>query len=117
MKRILFILSILLPLGAFQAVSAQITVSSGVQNASPIYMHKPVYPAAARFVRASGTVQVLVLVNEKGYIYSAKALSGHALLRPEAVRSALRSRFEPVLLHGKKPVKASGIITYIFSLR
>ena len=74
---------------------------------------KPKYPAAARAVRATGVVQVQVLTDEKGNVYSAEAVSGHPLLRGAAENAACDSRFFPTHLSGK-PVKVSMILTYNF---
>jgi protein TonB len=74
---------------------------------------KPAYPAAAKAVRASGSVSVQVLISESGSVISASAVSGHPLLRAAAVSAARGARFSPTLLSGQ-PVKVSGVITYNF---
>lgn len=74
---------------------------------------KPTYPAAARAVRASGTVQVQVTIDVDGEIVEAKAISGHPLLKQAAEKSATESRFAPTLLKGQ-PVIIKGIIVYNF---
>ncbi len=123
MTRFILVLSILFLLGAFQNVSAQkktvkqkkakpIVVSCGVCNQKAIYLAKPVYPEMARF-RPGGTVKVEVLLDEKGKAESAKVISGHPFFRAEAVKAALKSKFEPVRVSGK-PVKTRGIIVYNF---
>jgi protein TonB len=89
------------------------TISGGVLNGKAVSLPKPAYPAAARAVRASGAVQVQVLIDETGKVVSATAAGGHPLLQAAAVSAARQARFSPTLLSGQ-PVKVSGIITYNF---
>jgi protein TonB len=89
------------------------TVSGGVLNGKATSLPKPAYPAAARAVRASGSVSVQVLISESGGVISASAVSGHPLLRAAAESAARGARFSPTMLSGQ-PVKVSGVITYNF---
>ncbi|HEY2866717.1 MAG TPA: TonB family protein [Pyrinomonadaceae bacterium] len=89
------------------------TISGGVLNGKAVSLPKPTYPPAARAVRASGAVQVQVLIDEEGHVVSATAASGNPLLVGAAVSAARQARFSPTLLSGQ-PVKVSGIITYNF---
>jgi TonB family protein len=66
-------------------------------------------------VKASGPVNVQVLIDETGKVISAQAVSGHPLLRAAAVQAARQARFSPTML-GEQPVKVSGVITYNFTL-
>jgi outer membrane biosynthesis protein TonB len=88
------------------------TISGGVLNGKALSLPKPKYPAAARAVRASGAVQVQVLIDEDGNVFSAEA-TGHPLLRFASATAACSSKFTPTLLAGE-PVKVSGIIVYNF---
>jgi len=88
------------------------TLSGGVLQAA-IELPKPAYPAAARAVRASGSVSVQVLIDTNGRTFSAHAVTGHPLLRAAAESAACGARFTTTLLSGQ-PVKVSGIITYNF---
>lgn len=90
-------------------------VSGGVLNGKAVHLPLPLFPAAARSARASGTVVVQVVIDEKGKVLSAKATSGHALLRDAAVQAAKEARFSPTLLSGQ-PVKITGEINYNFAL-
>ncbi len=89
------------------------TVSGGILNGKAVNLVKPPYPAAARAVRASGAVNVQVMIDEKGDVISATAVSGHPLLRASAVAAARSSKFNPTLLAGK-PVKVSGVLVFNF---
>ncbi|MEP6944441.1 MAG: energy transducer TonB [Acidobacteriota bacterium] len=91
------------------------TVSGGVLNGKATSLPAPPYPAAAKAVRASGSVSVQVLIDESGRVVSASAVSGHPLLRQAAESAARGARFSPTLLSGQ-PVKVSGVITYNFNL-
>lgn len=88
--------------------------SMGVINGKATELPMPVYTAAARAVNAHGSVSVQVLVDERGNVVSANAVSGHPLLRPAAESAARRARFSPTLLSGE-PVKVAGVIVYNFN--
>jgi TonB family protein len=89
------------------------TVSLGVINGKATDLVTPAYPAAARAVKASGAVNVQVTLDETGNVTSAKAASGHPLLRGSAEQAARASKFSPAVIDGQ-PVKASGSIVYNF---
>ena len=82
-------------------------------NGRAVSLPKPEYPAAARALNASGTVNVEVTVDVKGNVVSASAVSGHPLLRAAAVAAARNAKFAPTLLGGQ-PVKVTGVVTYNF---
>lgn len=89
-------------------------ISGGVLNSKATSLPKPAYPAAARAVKASGTVVVQVMVDETGRVISATAVSGHPLLQPSAVAAARQAKFNPTIVGGKY-VKVTGTITYEFT--
>jgi protein TonB len=91
------------------------TVSGGVLNGKATSLPQPPYPAAAKAVRAMGSVTVQILIDENGRVVSASAVNGHPLLRQAAESAARGARFSPTLLSGQ-PVKVSGVITYNFTL-
>jgi protein TonB len=76
----------------------------------------PAYPQIAKVAGIQGSVSVEILVDEQGRVVSAKATTGHALLRVAAQQAAMQARFTPTKLNGE-PVKISGVITYNFQLR
>ncbi len=90
-------------------------VSGGVLNGTAIFLPPPVYPEAAKRMRASGVVTVEVVLDETGKVVAAHASSGPTILRDAAVQSALKARFSPTKLSGQ-PVKVSGVINYKFAL-
>lgn len=91
-------------------------ISRGVITGDAIHLPKPAYPPIAQQSRTQGVVAVQVLIDETGKVISAKAISGHPLLSPTAVRAAYQARFKPTTLSGQ-PVKVSGVITYNFNLQ
>jgi TonB family protein len=89
-------------------------VSIGVANGKATYLPKPPYPATAMAVRAEGKVDVQIMIDEHGKVVSAKAVSGHPLLRNAAEQAAWGAKFTPTLL-SNVPVKVTGVIVYNFN--
>jgi TonB family protein len=74
-----------------------VTTARVVNNTSPNFilsLPKPRYPAAARAINADGEVNVKAMIGERGNVVSAKAISGHPLLRAAAVSAARRAKFK-----------------------
>lgn len=124
MKKIFSILPILFLLCAFQNVSAQkksatqkkvnpAIIICGACNQKAIYVPKPEYPKTALAVSASGKVTVEILVDKKGNVIEANAVSGHPFLLGVSVKAALKTKFTPVTLSGI-PIKVRGVIVYNF---
>jgi protein TonB len=103
------------PVAAPTPAQPRIVKSTGVLNGKAIFLPKPAYTPIAKAAHASGTVTVQVLIDEKGQVVSAKAISGHPLLVVESQKAASQARFSPTIL-GEKAVKVSGVITYNFIL-
>jgi TonB family protein len=76
---------------------------------------KASYTPAARAARASGVVVVSVLIDERGEISEAKAVSGHELLKLPALRAARQYLFAPALRYGV-PVKMRMPLSFSFSI-
>lgn len=91
-----------------------ILASGANLNDQAVEMPPPVYPPAARAVKAAGTVVVQVTINEKGKVTAANAISGHPLLRASAVQAARKAKFKPSAQSGK-PAPAKGVLTYDFT--
>ena len=89
------------------------TFSGGILNQKALQKPNPTYPQAALDARVSGVVVVAILVDEKGVVQEAKAVSGHPLLRQAAVDAAYQARFVPTRVSGN-PVKVSGKLVYRF---
>ena len=92
------------------------TIYGGMLNGKAICLPQPAYPPAAKTAGVSGSVGVQVLVNERGCVLSAHAVSGHPLLAAAAVAAARRACFSQTRLSGK-PLKVRGLIMYNFPPR
>lgn len=88
-------------------------INAGILNGKALNLPKPSYPSEAKAAKAEGTVTVEVVIDEKGDVISAVAVSGHELLKKEAMTAASKAKFTPTKLKGK-PVKVKGIVVYNF---
>jgi TonB family protein len=86
-----------------------------VFQGSAINRVEPTYPPLAKAAKVSGSVVVEVTLDEEGKVISARALSGHPLLKDAARAAALAWKFAPTMLEGV-PVKVIGTITFNFML-
>jgi len=89
--------------------------SGGVLQGSATRRVEPAYPPLAKAAEVSGAVVVEVTVGEDGNVISARAISGHPLLKDAAVAAARQWTFTPTQLAGV-PVKVIGTITFNFNL-
>jgi TonB family protein len=90
-------------------------INGGILNGKALSLPKPPYPPIAKTAQVSGTVLVQVVVDERGCVIAAHAVSGHPLLQAAAVAAARQACFSPTRLSGE-PVKVSGVIAYNFLL-
>ena len=88
-------------------------VTDGVLAGKALSRPQPEYPEMARVAGVAGAVVVEVIVSETGAIESARVISGHPLLRDNALAAAKNWVFEPTILDGV-PVKVVGTITFNF---
>lgn len=88
-------------------------VSGGVLNGKAVELPPPAYPAAAKAVKAEGTVNVAVVIDEDGNVVESEAISGHPLLRAAAVNASRNAKFSPTLMNGQ-PVRVRGVVVYNF---
>ncbi|HMG73821.1 MAG TPA: TonB family protein [Pyrinomonadaceae bacterium] len=89
------------------------SVSGGVLNGSATVLPQPVYPLIARQAKASGAVNVQIMIDEGGNVIDAHAVSGHPLLQAAAVKAARQATFKPTRLNGE-PVRVTGTLVYNF---
>lgn len=61
----------------------------------------PLYPGLARNARAQGQVVIDAIIDERGDVTEARAISGPALLIPAALAAVIKWRYEPTLLNGE----------------
>ncbi len=100
--------------GIFLISSKEGSIESKAINSGAVTLGRPTYPIAARATKASGSVEVQVVIDLDGNVIYAKAIKGHPLLRSVSEKAAVESKFRPTLLEGK-PVMVSGVIVYNFT--
>jgi TonB family protein len=75
----------------------------------------PQYPLPAKAARVSGKVEVEVVIDQRGNVTDARALSGHPLLKDSAVASARQWKFDFVKF-SETPTAVVGMLTFVFDL-
>ncbi|HEX6126098.1 MAG TPA: TonB family protein [Pyrinomonadaceae bacterium] len=85
-------------------------------GANATKMVTPTYSIVAQRANIEGRVSVEVELDTEGEVVSAKATSGHQMLRGMAEDAARRSRFKPAT-YNNRPIKAKGVIIYNFTLK
>jgi TonB family protein len=88
--------------------------SEGVIYGGAISKVNPIYPANAKKMLASGTVEVQITISEEGRVIDARAISGHIALRNAAVEAARKWIFKPTMLDGV-PIKIQQTLTFVFA--
>ncbi|MEJ5166866.1 MAG: TonB family protein, partial [Thermoanaerobaculia bacterium] len=73
----------------------------------------PVYPPIAKMQKIKGNVDVRVLVDEKGNVIEAAAISGNPIFKTEAENAARKTKFNPAEIDGVK-VKCYYTLTFKF---
>lgn len=87
--------------------------SESVLQASAIKRVEPVYPPLAKASQIRGAVFVEVTIGEEGNVISARAISGHPLLKDSAVTAAKGWTFTQTKVNGV-PVKVIGTLRFNF---
>lgn len=67
-------------------------LNGGVLNGMAVSLPRPVYPPMARQIGVGGQVRVMVSVDGSGNVVSARAVSGHPMLRSAAENAARQSK-------------------------
>lgn len=88
-------------------------VSEDLLRSAAISLPQPEYPEPAELASVGGKVEVHVIVDESGKVTSARAMSGHQLLK-EAAESAARSATFAREKLSNEPARVYGIINYDF---
>ncbi|PYS97748.1 MAG: hypothetical protein DMF63_18960 [Acidobacteria bacterium] len=92
-------------------------VNVGILSVSnAIKMVTPTYSVIAVRSNVEGKVVVDLELDENGDVVSAKAASGHQMLRGSAEDAAKKSKFKPPMFNNR-PIKGKGQIVYNFSLK
>lgn len=83
------------------AETRRIIVADECNSAAKVLAaYKPCYPTLARAANVSGPIEVIVVVDERGFVVWAHAWKGHPLLQSAAVKAACKWRFEPARCSG-----------------
>ena len=92
-----------------------VRIGSSLKAPRQTYSVQPEYPPLARQTHVSGTVVVNAVIDEHGNVVGARALNGHPLLIPAALKAVLQWKYEPTLLNGT-PVAVEMEVTVHFNL-
>jgi periplasmic protein TonB len=76
-------------------------VGSNLKAPRQTYSVDPEYPPLAMQARIHGTVVVDAIIDERGNVVQARAISGHPLLIAAALRAVLQWKYEPTSLNGE----------------
>ncbi|RMG45711.1 MAG: energy transducer TonB, partial [Acidobacteria bacterium] len=87
-------------------------MTTGVLKGIAIRRVMPRYPLVARNAHLQGTVDVRIVVDERGNVIEAEVIRGHPLFRKAALQAARQWKFRPTLVSGR-PVKVTGVLTFI----
>jgi len=92
-----------------------VRVGSSLKPPRQTFSVQPEYPTLAREAHIWGAVVVNAVIDEHGNVVQARAVSGHPLLIPAALKAVLQWKYEPTLLNGT-PVAVEMEVTVHFSL-
>jgi periplasmic protein TonB len=90
-------------------------VGSSLKAPRQTYSVQPEYPVLARESHIWGVVVVDAVIDEHGNVVQARAVNGHPLLIPAALKAVLQWKYEPTLLNGA-PVAVEMEVTVRFNL-
>jgi hypothetical protein len=85
----------------------------GILQGRALSLPKPAYPGWAKAAHASGSILVLVLLDERGSVIRVKSVCGNPLLMEAAEAAAWQAKFSPTKVI-EKTVKVSTLIAYNF---
>jgi protein TonB len=90
-------------------------VSQGVMAALLIHRVQPDYPALAKAMGLSGTVELQARIGTDGTVQELEVVSGNPILAQAAVEAVQQWRYQPTRLSGE-PVEVETHITVTFSM-
>lgn len=89
-------------------------ISEEVLRKAAIALPEPQYPADAEMARASGPVQVELIIDQNGVVTAARAASGNPVLFDAATSAARQARFL-MSAFSDRPTSAYSVLTYNFA--
>ena len=88
-------------------------LSEEVLRKAAVVLPEPQYPADAELARASGPVQVELIIDQNGVVTMARATSGNPMLFEAATSAARKARFL-MSAFSDRPTGAYSVLTYNF---
>ena len=82
-------------------VNRIVRVGGRINPPRAISTPSPLYPGLARNAHAQGQVVIDAIIDERGDVTEARAISGPGLLIPAALAAVIKWRYEPTLLNGE----------------
>lgn len=93
----------------------RVKMGGQVKPAVPIVRVEPIYPAMARQMRISGTVEITGVIGIDGHMREVRVVRGHPLLVNAALDAVRQWIYAPTTLNGE-PVEVIAPITVTFRL-
>jgi protein TonB len=91
-----------------------LNISSGVVAGNKLSGATPIYSPIAKAAHVSGAVVLHAIISRAGTIQSLSVVSGHEMLRANAVAAVQQWKYKPYLLNGE-PTEVETTITVNFS--
>jgi protein TonB len=91
------------------------TVTEKDLRAAATQKVEPDYPAVARQIRLTGSVELEIVVDQTGGVERANVVRGNTLLTGPSLQAIRKWKFKPFGAEGD-PAKASGPITFNFQM-
>ena|SRR5450432_2594993 len=92
-----------------------ITVSENDLRTAALQRVEPDYPAVARQIRLTGSVELEVLVDTGGVVEKVTVVRGNTLLTGPSLQAIKKWKFKPFGT-GTEPAKAAGPIRFTFQM-
>jgi len=96
-------------------LARRLKVSAVLLDQNKVHDEKPRYPGAAQMGHIQGDVVIRVTINKLGRVENLNAVSGHPLLREEALEAVKAWRYRPFLINGE-PVEVDSLVTVQFRM-
>jgi Gram-negative bacterial TonB protein C-terminal len=95
------------------STQALVQVPESMSRSLAITKINPAYPPAAKKrMKATGIIEVEIIISETGLVVEATAISGRLALRKAAEEAARKWVFEPSILNGE-PVRMKSVLTFV----
>lgn len=92
-----------------------LAISEPELRAAAIQKVEPEYPAVARQIRLTGSVDLELVIDETGSVEKITSVRGNTLLTGPSLQAIRKWKFKP-FSNGPEPAKASGPIKFTFQM-